>query len=122
MLSSSATTARPGDYHLERHPVLAPLGNDDVGPALRRLDELEMHRAHRLEILAQHVLDGAAALGHVAAEPPDQPDVGVGVDVDLEVEQVAQRRLDEDQDPSSKDDGLRLDAAGALGAPVATKS
>src|ERR1044072_9487640 len=63
-------------HHLERHPVLAPLGHDDVGPALRRLDELEVHRPHRVEGLAQHVLPPGPALRDMAAEAAHEPHVG----------------------------------------------
>ena len=55
------------------------------------------HPLALLERAAQHVLHRAPALGHVAAQAADQPQVGVGVDVDLEVEQLAQVRHLEEQ-------------------------
>ena len=55
------------------------------------------------------VLDGAAALGEVASQAADEAQVGVGVDEDLDVEQLAEHRLGEDQDPLDEHDPAGLD-------------
>ena len=55
-----ARDADAGDHRLERHLVLGALGDDEVGVALRGLHELEVHRAHRVEVLPLHRLEAAA--------------------------------------------------------------
>ena len=83
-----------------------PLRDDDVGVALARLDELQVHRLHRVQVLVDHRVHRPAALGDVALQPPDEPRVVVGVDEHLDVHQLAQVRVREDQD-ALDDDGLR---------------
>ena len=55
--------------------------------------------------------DRSPALLDVALQPSHQAQVGVGVDEDLDVHQVAQPLVGEDQDALDQDDGLRIDAA-----------
>ena len=45
---------------------------------------------------------------HVAPQPADQPDVGLGVDVDAQVEALAQRRLVQHEDPLDHHDPCRV--------------
>src|SRR6202043_4040811 len=52
-------------------------------------------------------------------EAGDEPQVGIGVDVDLEVEELPQAGLDEDQDAFQEDDRQRQDPAGAVRPAVA---
>ena len=65
-----------------------------------------MHRLHRRGVLRDDRLHRAPALADVAQDTPRQPDVGVGVDVNLDVHQVAQLLVLEDQD-AVDDDHLR---------------
>ena len=69
-----------------------------------RLDVLDVHRAHRRVVLVAHRLERAAALLEVAADAAHQPDVGVGVDEDLDVHLLAQRGLGEHEDALDDDD------------------
>jgi hypothetical protein len=69
---------------------------------------------HRGEVLLQHVLERATALGHVPPDATDEPQVRWRIDEHLQVEQRSQRRppqreqsLD-DHEPGGRD---RLDAA-----------
>ena len=75
------------------------LRDHDVGIPLRRLHEPEVHRPHRLEVLLAHRLERPAPVLDVAAQAAHHPEVGVGVDVDLEVHQPPQLGLVEHQDP-----------------------
>ena len=52
---------------------------------------------------------------------PDEADVGIGVDVDLDVHQLAQRFVGKEQDALEQDDRLRLDAPRLCGARVCGK-
>ena len=72
-----------------------------------------MHRLHRRGVLRDDRLHRASALADVAQDTPRQPDVGVGVDVNLDVHQVAQLLVFEDQD-AVDDDHLRRFHAHAL--------
>lgn len=80
--------------------------------------KFQVHRLDRRHVLAQDVVDVPAALLHVAPDAADQAHVGVGVDVDLEVEELTDRRLGEEQDPFGQHHRARLDAAGLPLAPV----
>ncbi len=78
-----------------------------------------MRRPDGGEVLLDDALGGAAALGHVPLQPPDQAHVGIGVDEHLEVEALAQRRLPQHEDPLDDHDLRRADdphvpAAGVL--------
>ena len=80
----------PGDHHVQGDPVLAPLGHDDVGPTFGGFDELQMHGAHRTLVLVEDADQRAAPLFDVPADAAQQAHVGVGVDVDLEVQEISQ--------------------------------
>ena len=99
--------AHPGDEHVEGGRVHAAVGDDDVGVALRRLDELQVHGPDGRQVLVDDAGRRAAAIGDVALEAPDEADVGIGVDVDLEVEQLAQAGLEEHEDALDDDDRTR---------------
>jgi hypothetical protein len=71
-----------------------------------------VHRPDRGVVLIAHRGEAAAALLEVAADAAHQPDVGVGVDEDLDVELIADRGLDEDQDALDQNQRRRLDVAG----------
>src|SRR6188474_765850 len=84
-----------GDDDLGADLVLAAFGDDDIRPAFRGFDELEMHGANGAVVLIAYGLEGSPALLDVAADSSEGADVRVRVDVDLDVELFAQRRLDE---------------------------
>jgi hypothetical protein len=44
-----------------------------VSVTFARLDELQVHRARGLEILAHHRLQRSSAVADVAANPPEKP-------------------------------------------------
>src|SRR5207244_6987104 len=101
--------ARPGSFRLgeeradlrlhevDRDEVVSAFGDDEIRVALRRLDELEVHRANARLVLTNDLIQGAASLGDVALESPDETDVRIGVDVDLDVHQVPEARVLQDQ-------------------------
>ena len=76
------------DDHRDRNLIVATARNDDVRVPLAGLDELEVHRLHRGQILIENLLERAIALDQIAPESSDQPNVGVRVDENLHVEQV----------------------------------
>ena len=70
----------PRDDHIDRHRVEPAAGDDNVGVALGRLDELQVHGAHRPQILLDHRLDRPPALGDIALQPADEAQVALGID------------------------------------------
>jgi hypothetical protein len=106
-----------GRAALRAPAVQAALGDDHVGVALARLDEPLVRGAHLVEVLLDHELGCATPLGDVPTKSPDQPDVGGGVDEDLEVEPFAQGPVPEHEDAVDDDDPRRFDHAD-LGAAV----
>ena len=65
------------------------MGDDDVGVAFRRFDERQMRGPHGSEVLGDDRLLRSAPLMDVALEAADEPDVGIGVDKDLQVHVLA---------------------------------
>ena len=90
----------------------------DVGEALRRLHEGQVHRPDGLVVLLPNLREGAAPLLEIPADPAHEPDVGVGVDEELHLEARAETVVGEDQDSLDDDDRGRRDAEPLLGAIV----
>ena len=95
-------TASMGANHLQ-HRVDRLRGeaalDDHVRMALRGLDELQIHRAHRSEVLGDD--GGNAPASFVTLQTAGEADIGIGVDEDLEVELSPQTRLGETRIPST---------------------
>jgi len=75
-----------------------------------------MHRPDGFQILVNDRIGGAPALGDIALQAADEPQVGIGIYKDLDVEQLAQGFLGEDQDAVHDDHPLRLHPDGFAGA------
>ena len=105
-------------HDVEGHVVEAAV-DDDVGEGLRRLDVEVVHRLDRRQVLIDDVLEVAAALVHVAQHAAQDALVGVGLDENLDVKEVAQALVLEDQDALDDDDLARLDDLRPVGARVA---
>jgi len=70
-----------------------------------------VHRADGCQILVDHRFQGAPSFRNVALEAADQADVIRCVDENANIEEVAQFRLDKEQDTLHQDDGLGQDGA-----------
>src|SRR5680860_288633 len=90
-------------------PGVVTLRDDDVRIPLRGFDELQMHRSNRLLILSKHRIQRSPTLDDVARETPYEPEIGVGIDVDPQIHQIAQRRFCKNQDSLDEDHRLWLD-------------
>ena len=75
-------------HHIERD-VVASAVEDEVGKGLRRLDVEVVHRLDGGEVLVDDALEAAAALADVARDAAQDAFVGVGLDEDLDVEEVS---------------------------------
>ena len=98
--------------------VFAALWNDDVGKAFGGFDELFVHGFEHFQIAFDDHGDGAAAIDGVALNVADESLVGVAVDEDFEVHEVAQFFVEQRHDAFDDDDGFGLDVDG-FGQPVA---
>lgn len=107
-------------HDVEGHIVEAAV-DDDVGEILRRLDVEIVHRLDRRQVLADDVLEVTAALVHIAQHAAQDALIGIGLDEDLDVEEIAQALILEDQDALDDDDLARLDDLRLLRARVARK-
>src|SRR5579883_2459763 len=107
-----------GPQQLERDLVAAALGDDEVGEPFRGLAERLVHGSNRGEVLLDHGVDRPATLRRVAAEPAYEAHVGVGVDEDPYVAQVADLRHGEDEDPLEDHDLRRVDRDVVVGPRV----
>src|SRR5659263_647688 len=81
------------DDDVDGDQIKTPFGNDEVRVSLGGFHKLEMHRPDDVHVLRHHGLDRTAPLARVPQEAADEPDVSVRVDVELDVQQVAQRRV-----------------------------
>ena len=93
----SADILHEGGEHLQRILVESALRDDEVGIELRRLDELVMSGADHLEVLLHHRFDRTSPLLYVTLHTAYESDVVGGVHVELQVEQTADVRLEEDE-------------------------
>lgn len=69
-------------------------GHHDVRQPHGGLDVLLKGWLDKLVVLFDDAFDVAAALADVSAEPPHQPDVGVGVHEDLHIQELQWRRAE----------------------------
>ena len=69
--------------------------HDHVRVAFAGLDELQMHRLHRREILIDNLVQRPPAVPGVSLQPPNQPNVGVGIDEDFDITQIPHVVVDE---------------------------
>lgn len=95
--------------HIQRDLIIAALRNDDVGKFLARLHELLVHRLDRRQILRHDGLQRSAALVDVANDAADNAHIGVRIDENLDVAEVAQLLVLKDQDTLHDDDLGGLD-------------
>ena len=84
-------------------------GDNNIGVALRRLDEHLMHGLDRGQILRDDRLQIAAAVAHVAHDAPQDAHIGVRVHKELDVQPIAQLGLGKDEDALDDDDLGRHD-------------
>ena len=68
-------------------------GDNNIGVALRRLDEHLVHGLDRGQILRDDRLQVAAAVAHVAHDAPQDAHIGIRVDKELDVQPLAQLGL-----------------------------
>ena len=97
------------DQRLHGPLVEAALGDHQVRVRLCRLHELVVARPHLLRVLLDDGVHRAPPLADVAAKPADETDVIRGVDVELQVDEVADAPIEEDHDPFEDDQLARLD-------------
>ena len=94
--------------HLDGGAVLAAVGDDDVGVALAGLHKGFVHGLDRGAVLGDDAVQRAAALLDVPQDAAEDALIGVGVHIDLVVEQLAKLRLGQGQDAFHDEDGGRL--------------
>ena len=78
--------------------LVALAGHDNVGEAVCRLDEIVQRGFDEAQVLRQDAIGVSAALDEVAPQSSREHEVRVALDVDLEVEQVAQALVVQDKD------------------------
>ena len=83
--------------------LVRALGDDDVGVLLGGCDELFVHRFDRVEVLLDDALEVATAFDDVPLNAPDDPDVGVGLDVEPQVQHLVYLLVGEREDPLEDD-------------------
>jgi hypothetical protein len=71
--------------------------------------------------LIDHTVDRTLSLRHIPPEAPDEPQVGVGIDKDLDVEQLPKGWDCEDENSFDENYRLRLDPLGGGDADVASE-
>lgn len=77
------------DDEIDR-PLVVVAGNDDVGEAVRWLDEVVERGLDEAEVLVKHAIDVPPSLNKVSPQPPRKHEVRVALDEYPQVEQVTQ--------------------------------
>lgn len=77
------------DEHVEGDEVVPSFGDDQVRVALGGLDVQLVHGLDGRQVLPFHGFEGPPALDDVALDPAQDAHVGIGVDEDLDVDQIA---------------------------------
>lgn len=104
-------------HHIERD-IIAAAVEDNVGEGLRRFDVEVVHGLDGGEVLVDDALEASAALADVARDAAQDALVGVGFDVDLDVEEISEACVLENQDALDDDDAARPDGDGLFRARV----
>ena len=97
---------------------MGAFGNNEVGVALRRLGELQVHGPDRLEVMLGDRFQRTTSIFDVTRKPSEDAHVGIGVDEELHVEARAERLLRQHHDALEKDDGRGLDELSGIYARV----
>ena len=75
--------------HRDGHFVMSTARHDDVCVTFARLDELEMHRLHRREILFEDFLERTPTLHEISTQPTNEADVRIRIHEHFDVTQIA---------------------------------
>src|SRR5215813_3919467 len=87
---------------------MTTLRNDDVSKTLRRLDELNMHRPDRSDVLIDDRIERPPAFGDVTAEAANKAQIVRRIDKDLDIHLLEQTRFRKNQDAFDDDNRFRL--------------
>src|SRR3954471_21204377 len=93
--SARQSSLNLSDDHFDRDGVVTAARYDHIRVALARLDELQVHGLNRRQVLLDDIVERTAASVGVPFDTPYQTNVGVGVDEDLDVAQIANSLVDE---------------------------
>ncbi len=96
---------------------VASTGEDDIGIFLGWLDIPLVHGLDRCEVLLHDIGQGAAALAHIAVSAAQNALVGIGIDVNLEVDEGTKVIEVVEQDAVDDEDvgGIKVDGNGVAG-------
>jgi hypothetical protein len=77
------TRAHVARDEIKRDAILSTLRDDDIGKALRRLDERHVHWPNGFIILFAHLGERPPTMFQISSYSAHQSDVGIGIDEDL---------------------------------------
>jgi len=106
------------DDHLEGDAVLTAFWDDQIRGSLAWLDVAQMHWADGLIVLPADRLEISSPLPNVSSHSSEDANVGIGVDEQFDVEEVAQLVDGEEQNPFDHDHFVGLDLEGLDGSRV----
>ena len=85
------------------------VADDQVGVRSGRFQELVMHRSDCIVVLADDAIQTSSSLSHVAMQAADEADVRLDVEINFDVEKVADLRVPERVDPLHQNRVARTD-------------
>ena len=80
-----------------------------------------MHGSDGFEVLLDDAFQCSPTFLHVAFQAPDESDVRIGIDKDLDIQQLSDFGQCKNQNPLDENNGLRLDRLGLRESLVATE-
>lgn len=91
-------------YQIHRHCVIGTSRNDHVSVFFSRKTELFESGLDEASVLIQNVLQGSVSLLQISKNPSREPRVGICIDEQLHIEQIADFLVVEDENPLDDDD------------------
>src|SRR2546425_1321545 len=95
---------------INAHKIMTTLGNYYVSKTLRRFDKLNVHRPHRGDVLLDYRINRTAALGEVALQAANEPNVIRRIHENFDIHLFEQTRLGKNQNAFYDHNRLRFDA------------
>jgi len=86
------------DDHLDSDRIVSAPRHDNVSVPLARLDELEVHRLYRRQVLLDYLVERSSSFVGVALDATNEANVGIRVDEDFDITKVSQAVVHEQQD------------------------
>lgn len=92
---------------------IIPIRYDHVGVSPAGFDIFEVHGPRRIQVLPDDRIGGSRPFADIAQHPPDETDIGIRVDEDLDIQHRPQGGIRQHMEALDNDDRTRGQATGS---------